>query len=79
MNPAWIRPLVLACVFGAVVLVAEVLVNWFAQSRGESKAINLRLKMIGRGHSHGETLNLLRRTDGALPAGLPPAGMQSTS
>jgi tight adherence protein B len=29
--------------------------------------------MIGRGHSHGEALNLLRRSsDGALPEGLPP-------
>jgi tight adherence protein B len=71
MNPAWIRPFVLVCIFGAVVLVAEVLVHWFASSRAGEKAINLRLKMIGRGHSHGETLNLLRRSDGALPAGLP--------
>ena len=51
MNPAWIRPFVLVCIFGAVVLVAEVLVHWFASSRAGEKAINLRLKMIGRGHS----------------------------
>jgi len=73
MNPAWIRPLLLVCVFGAVVLAAEVLVHWLASRSVEGKAINLRLKMIGRGHSHGETLNILRRsTDGRLPAGLPP-------
>jgi tight adherence protein B len=71
MNPAWIRPLLLVCVFGAVVLAAEVLVHWLASSREGGKAINLRLKMIGRGQSHGEALNLLRRSDGALPAGLP--------
>ena len=73
MNPAWIRPLLLVCVFGAVVLAAEVLVHFLASRSMEGKAINLRLKMIGRGHSHGETLNILRRsTDGDLPAGLPP-------
>jgi len=73
MNPAWIRPLLLVCVFGAVVLAVEVLVYSLARSRAQGQAINLRLKMIGRGHSHGETLNLLRRSaDGALPEGLPP-------
>ncbi|WP_028970834.1 type II secretion system F family protein [Sphingomonas sp. URHD0057] len=73
MNPGWIQPLLLVCVFGAVVLAAEVLVQWLASSRAEGKAINLRLKMIGRGQSQSETLNLLRRSDGALPSGLPPA------
>jgi len=72
MNPAWLRPLLLVCVFGAVVLAVEVLVQWLASSRAEGKAINLRLKMIGRGRSQSETLNLLRRSDGALPTGLPP-------
>ena len=72
MNPAWLRPLLLICVFGAVVLAVEVLVQWLASSRAEGKAINLRLKMIGRGRSQSETLNLLRRSDGALPTGLPP-------
>jgi tight adherence protein B len=71
MNPAWIRPLLLVCVFGAVVLAVEVLVQWFASSRAEGKAINLRLKMIGQGHSQSETLNLLRRSDG-MATGLPP-------
>ena len=73
MNPAWIRPLLLVCVFGAVVLAVEVLVYWLASSRAEGKAINLRLKMIGRGHSHSQTLNILRRSsDGELPDNLPP-------
>ena len=72
MNPAWLRALLLVCVFGAVVLAVEVLVQWLASSRAEGKATNLRLKMIGRGHSQSETLNLLRRSDGTLPTGLPP-------
>jgi tight adherence protein B len=72
MNPTWVRALVLVCIFGAVVLAVEVLVRWLASSRAEGKAINLRLKMIGRGRSHGETMNLLRRADSAVPQGLPP-------
>jgi len=73
MNPAWIRPLALVCIFGAVVLAVEVLVYWLASSRAGNRAINLRLKMIGSGRSHSETLNMLRRSsDGALPTGLPP-------
>jgi tight adherence protein B len=73
MNPAWLRALLLVCIFGAVLLAVEVFVQWLASSRAEGKAINLRLKMIGRGRSQSETLNLLRRSDGSLPSGLPPA------
>jgi tight adherence protein B len=73
MNPAWVRPLVLVCIFGAVVLAAEVLVRWFASTRAEGKAINVRLTMIGQGRTHGETMNLLRRTGSTVPVGLPPA------
>lgn len=72
MNPVWTRALVLVCIFAAVALVAEVLVRWIAESRAEGKAINLRLQMIGRGRSHGETMNLLRRTSSAVPEQLPP-------
>ena len=72
MNPTWIRALVLVCIFGAVVLAVEVVVRWLASNRAEGKAINLRLKMIGKGRSHGETMNLLRRADSAVPQGLPP-------
>jgi tight adherence protein B len=72
MNPLWIRAAILVCIFGAVVLAVEVLVRMLASSRADSKAINLRLKMIGRGHSHGETLNMLRRADSSIPQGLPP-------
>ncbi len=72
MNPVWLRALALVCIFGAVVLAVEVLVRWMASSRAEGKAINLRLKMIGKGRSHGETMNLLRRSGSAVPPGLPP-------
>src|SRR5262245_54044959 len=72
MNPIWLRALALVCIFGAVVLVAEVLVRWLASSRTEGREINLRLKMIGKGRTHGETMNLLRRADSAVPQGLPP-------
>jgi len=72
MNPAWLRALALVCIFGAVVLAVEVLVRWMASSRSEGKAINLRLKMIGKGRSHGETMYLLRRSGSAVPHGLPP-------
>jgi tight adherence protein B len=72
MNPIWLRALALVCIFGAVVLAVEVLVRSVASNRAGDKAINLRLKMIGRGRSHGETLNLLRRADSSVPQGLPP-------
>ena len=72
MNPIWLRALALVCIFGAVVLAAEVLVRWLASSRSEGRAINLRLKMIGKGRTHGETMNLLRRADSSVPHGLPP-------
>jgi tight adherence protein B len=72
MNPIWLRALALVCIFGAVVVAVEFLVRTFVTGRAEGHAINLRLKMIGRGQSHGETLNLLRRAESALPRGLPP-------
>ena len=77
MNPIWLRALALVCLFGAVVLVVEVVVRTLVKGRAEGHAINLRLKMIGRGRSHGEAMNLLRRADSSIPEGLPPmlAGM----
>lgn len=72
MGGTSIRAFVLVCVFGAVVLAVEVLVRWVGSNRASEKAINLRLQMIGRGRTHGEAMNLLRRTDSAIPEGLPP-------
>ena len=70
MSDAWLRALVLACIFGAVLLFVEALVGWLGGNR-EDKAINLRLKMIGQGKPREETLKALRREDSAVPAGLP--------
>ena len=72
MSDSWLKALILACIFGAVVLAAESIVGWLASSRFEGKAINLRLKMIGQGRTHGEALNLLRRADSDVPTWLPP-------
>jgi tight adherence protein B len=72
MNATSIRALVLVCIFGAVVLAVEVAVRSLASNRAGAQAVNLRLKMIGRGRTHGETMNLLRRTRSAIPQGLPP-------
>ena len=71
MTEVWLRALVLACVFGAVLLAAEVLIGWLSSRRAEGHAINLRLKMIGQGRPRDETMNLLRRSTSALPTGLP--------
>jgi len=72
MSDNWLKALVLACIFGAVVLAVESVVGWLATSRSVGKAINLRLTLIGQGRTHGETLNLLRRSDSAVPLWLPP-------
>ena len=72
MNPIWLRALALVCTFGAVAVAVELLVRTLVKDRAEGHAINLRMKMIGRGRSHGETMNLLRRAESALPNGLPP-------
>jgi tight adherence protein B len=71
MNPLWLRALALVCIFGAVVIFIEVMVRTFVKGRVEGHAINLRLKMIGKGRSHGETMNLLRRAGSSVPKGLP--------
>ncbi len=62
MSETWIKALVLTCVFGAVLLAAEVLVRSFAESREHGKAVNFRLKLIGQGRTRGEALTLLRET-----------------
>lgn len=72
MSESWIKALFLACLFGAIVLAAEALLSWFGQSRAGSRAINLRLKLIGQGRTHGEALSILRRDESAIPEGLPP-------
>ena len=71
MNPSWIRAVVLVCTFAAVVLAAEVLIQWYVSKRSQGKAINLRLQMIGSGRSTAEAISLLRRTASSVPVGLP--------
>ena len=72
MNPTWIHPLILVFVFASVVIAAETLARWMAVNRAEGNAINLRLKLIGRGHDRAEAMNLLRRSTSSIPPGLPP-------
>jgi len=72
MIDAWLRPLILVCTFGAVLLLAEVVVGWLATNRADARAVNLRLKLIAQGRSREETMSLLRRRSSALPASLPP-------
>ena len=71
MNDQWFKALILAAVFGAVLLAVDTLVGWLSRNRTEGKAINLRLKLIKQGRSAGETLSLLKRADSALPDWLP--------
>ena len=71
MSPTWVRAIVLVCIFAAVVLAAETLVRSFASSRAKDKAINLRLKMISRGQSRTDAMNILRRSVSSVPRGLP--------
>lgn len=71
MNPLWIRALILVCVFGAVVLLAETVLRWLVSRRSEAKAINKRLQLIGTGAGQEERFNVLRRVQSTIPAGLP--------
>ncbi|HET7708020.1 MAG TPA: type II secretion system F family protein [Sphingomicrobium sp.] len=70
MTDTWLRALVLACIFGAVLLLVEALTSWLGRN-SESRAINLRLKMIGQGRPREETMKALRRADSSIPGGLP--------
>jgi tight adherence protein B len=71
MSDSWIKALILAAVFGSVLLAVDTIVGWFARSHSEGRAINLRLKLLRSGRSTGQALTLLKRADSALPAGLP--------
>lgn len=61
MSDAWIKALILVCLFGTVILVADVLIERFVTSRGAKRAVNYRLKLIGEGRTHGEVFAMLRR------------------
>ena len=71
MTDTWMRVLILALTFGAVLLAVEALASWLAHSRSEGRAINKRLAMIGRGVARDETMNRLRRQDSLIVEQLP--------
>src|SRR5690242_13426456 len=71
MSSFWIRPLILVCVFAAVVLGAEVLVRLWVKLHSEKKGINRRLTMIERGDTASDRISLLRRSMSSIPPGLP--------
>ena len=71
MNPIWLRALVLVLIFAAVVLASEVLVRWFAANRTENKAIQWRLKIVGRNRALHAGESGLRRVQSTIPEGLP--------
>lgn len=78
MPEIFVRALVLVLVFAAVIIAVERALAMAASRRGEGKAINKRLDMIGKGMSSAETLSALRRQtfdpSGSLPAPLVGAG-----
>jgi tight adherence protein B len=71
MTDGLFRVLVLVLVFASVVLLAETLVSTLARSRAGGNAVNMRLRMIGRGASRPEAMRRLRRDSTAVSAGLP--------
>jgi tight adherence protein B len=72
MTPDIIRLLILALIFGAVVLGIEGVVTWARSTQGGVRAINKRLKLIASGFDRAEVLSSLRRDPNAS-ANLPPA------
>ena len=71
MSDSWIKAIILASVFGAVLLLVDLVVRTAARTHTEGRAINLRLKLLKQGRTTGEALTLLKRADSALPEGLP--------
>jgi tight adherence protein B len=72
VNDAWLKALILACTFGAVLLAVEVIASYLARSRSAGNAINLRLRLIAEGRTSEQAMSLLRRRSTILPSGLPP-------
>jgi tight adherence protein B len=71
MSDTWIKALILAAIFGSVLLFVDTFVGWMARSHSEGRAINLRLKLLRGGRTQGQALTLLKRSDSALPESLP--------
>lgn len=71
MSDNLLRILILVLIFASVLMIAETIFSSIARARGSSRAINQRLRMIGRGSSRAETLSLLRRHNLDLVARVP--------
>ena len=71
MSDTWIKALILAALFGAVLIVVDIIVGSLARARSEGRAINLRLTLIKQGKTTGEAMSLLKRSDSVLPSNLP--------
>src|SRR5439155_25119453 len=61
MDPSVLRFLILAAVFGAVMLLVEGLVSYIQSSRHQSRAMNKRMELIARGMSREQIMTQLRR------------------
>jgi tight adherence protein B len=72
MSPFWTRPLILVCIFAAVVLAVEAVVRTWAATRANQKRIERRLTTIEQGEIAGAGVGLLRRSTSSVPEGLPP-------
>lgn len=72
MISYWIRPLILVCIFAAVVLAADAFMRSSYAARNKRKGINRRLRMIERGETAGDRVSVLRRSTSTVPEGLPP-------
>lgn len=71
MSDVWIKAIILVLVFAAVAFAVEHLLAGYIGRRIESKAINQRLDLIGRGVPRGEAMQMLRRQSSTLPDRLP--------
>lgn len=76
MTETWIKAVVLTCVFGAVLLAVESLLRWYGETREHGREVNLRMKLIGRGHTRAETLSILRDARADLAA-MAPSSLRS--
>ena len=71
MTDSWLRAIVLVLIFAAVVFAVERMVSAVVGRRSQTRAINQRLDLIGRGVPRGEALQMLRRSATHVPEGLP--------
>jgi tight adherence protein B len=70
MDPTVLRFLILAAVFGAVMLLVEGFVSYVQAARHQTRAMNKRMELIARGMSREQVMTQLRRVSESthLPA-----------